>query len=73
MSVDQSEIPPMFFVGRIDVPHDSGLQRVFGVFDDEAAAAQFRDQVAAHMQGSFMVFEGVARPDASAAAGQEQQ
>lgn len=53
------EIPLMFFVGRIDVPHDSGLQRGFGVFGDFKAAEKHRKDVAAHMQGTFMVFKGV--------------
>jgi hypothetical protein len=57
----------MFFVGRIDVNEDSGLQRVFGVFGTEDAAARFRDELASHMLGTFMVFEGLPKPDASPA------
>ena len=56
-------VNPMFFIVRTDVGGDSGLQRSFGAFDDEPTAARARDEIAAHMKGIFVVFEGVPKPD----------
>jgi hypothetical protein len=45
-----------FFIGRTDVDQRSGLQRSFGMFDTEDAAASYAAGLP--MAGTFTIFEG---------------
>jgi hypothetical protein len=45
----------MFFVVRTDLSAESGSQRCFGMFDDEADASEFALRIAGQMIGDIAV------------------
>jgi len=48
----------LYFVVRTDVPGDSGVQRVFGVYDTRESAESQRSYLADKVVGTLAVYEG---------------